>query len=134
MLAHFPSSLCWQVQVQSHACPRSRLISFRDNLYFWNTVIVKEYYVDISGKCGSQGGRCGEDASSVAFGPVSPVFLQGIGHVVPPQSTGSGSLSVEHPATGWAQGAFNFSIGCLAATAQNQTGLLRWCWFGPAHS
>ncbi|OWK15439.1 hypothetical protein Celaphus_00000475, partial [Cervus elaphus hippelaphus] len=27
-----------------------------DNRYFWNTVIIKEYYLDIPGKRGFQGG------------------------------------------------------------------------------
>ena len=47
---------------------------------------------------GVQGGRGGVDASAVASASVSPVFLQGIGHIIPLQSTSSGTLNGEHPA------------------------------------
>ncbi|XP_060994108.1 testis-specific Y-encoded protein 1-like [Dama dama] len=47
----------FKVQVRRYPRSRCKLIfSFRDNPYFWNTVIVKEYYLDITGKRGSQGG------------------------------------------------------------------------------
>lgn len=85
--ATFPSSLCWQVQVRSHPRSCCKLIfSFQDNPYFWNTVIVKEYYLDITGKRTSQCGECGYkrgpglgvwvDASAATSAPVSPAFLQ----------------------------------------------------------
>ena len=74
-----------------------------------------------------------DDAPAVST-PVSPVCLQGTGHVDPPQSTGSGTLNGEPPAAGWTPGALTFSTGCQATTAQNRTGLLRWGCFGLAHS
>ncbi|OWJ99017.1 hypothetical protein Celaphus_00019609 [Cervus elaphus hippelaphus] len=44
----------FKVQVRTHPISRFKLIfSFRDNPYFWNTVIVKGYYLDITGKRGS---------------------------------------------------------------------------------
>ena len=58
--------------------------------------------------------------------PISPVFPQGKGHIIPHQSIGSGTLNREDPAAGWSPGALTFSTGCQATTAQNQTGLLRW--------
>ena len=70
------------------------------------------------------------DASAVASTPVSPDFLQGIGHVIPLQSTGSGTLRGEHPATGWTPGAIPFSIGFQATAVQNRTGLLKWVGLG----
>ena len=39
-----------------------------------------------------------EDASAVASAPVSSDFLQSIGHVVPLQSTDSGTLNWRHTA------------------------------------
>ena len=36
--------------------------------------------------------------------PVFPVFLQGIGHVIPLHSTGCWTLNEEHPAAGWLSG------------------------------
>ena len=137
MLSLFPSSLCWQVQVQSHPRSHCKLIfSFWDNQYFWNTVVVKEYYLDITDKRGVcvQGGWGGRGCFSCGIRPVSPVFLQRIGHIIPLQSTGSGILNRDLPATGWTPGTLPFSIGCQATTAQNQTGLLKWVWFGPEHS
>ena len=76
----------------------------------------------------------GRDASAAASGPVSPVFLQGIGHVVPLQSTRSGTLNGEHPATCWTPWGLVF-LNCLSG--QNcpesnriaEVGLV-----GPAHS
>ena len=50
--------------------------------------------------------------------PVSSIFLQGIGNVIPLQSTGSGILKGEHPAAGWTAGALIFSTGCQATTAR----------------
>ena len=39
------------MQVQSHPRSRCKLIfSFEDNSYLWNTMIIKEYYFDITGK------------------------------------------------------------------------------------
>jgi len=34
------------------------IFSFGDKSYFWNTMIVKEYYLDIIGKTWLQGGEC----------------------------------------------------------------------------
>ena len=76
----------------------------------------------------------GMDDPPAEAAPVIPVFLQGIGHVIPLHSTGSWTLKEEHPAAGWTSGALNFSTGCQATTAQNRTGLLRWSCFGHAYS
>lgn len=46
--------------MRSHPPSRCKLIfSFRDNPYFLNSVIIKEYYLDITGKGGSRGDECG---------------------------------------------------------------------------
>ena len=76
----------------------------------------------------------GVDDPPVGSAPISPGFLQGKGHIIPPQSIGSGTLNREDPAADWTPGTLIFSTGCQATTAQTQTGLLRWSCFGPAYS
>ena len=47
----FPSSLPWQVQLQSHPCSPCKVIfSIQDQPYFLSTVITKYSYLDIVGK------------------------------------------------------------------------------------
>ena len=46
----------------------------------------------------------GMDDPPAEAAPVIPVFLQGIGHVIPLHSTGSWTLNEEHPAAGWTSG------------------------------
>ncbi|KAB0353991.1 hypothetical protein FD755_023315, partial [Muntiacus reevesi] len=42
--------LSYVIHLKSHPRSRCKLIfSFRDNPYFWNTMIVKEHYFDITG-------------------------------------------------------------------------------------
>ena len=100
-----------------------------------NTVIVKEYYLDIIGTtclpgwCGWVGKRV--DAPPAQSFPASPVFLQDTCHVIPLQSTSSGFIKGELQAAGWKPAALTSSTGCWITTAQDQTEFLRWGYSGP---
>ena len=92
----FPSSWSWHVQELCHPRSNCKLIfSFPENSYFWNTVIVKEFYHDITGMMWLpftvaewEGNGC---SSCVTF-PIPFALIQDIEHIFPLHSAGSGIM------------------------------------------